>query len=178
MVLSLVMTLGLVRYQRYVARESGSLAITADSIHYLTDVLVNAGIAVGLLAVAVLDWRLVDPLLAIAVAAYLAHAAWQIARPALDMLMDREFDEAARARIQDLVLSHPEVKAMHDLRTRSSGVHSFIQFHLELDGDMTLHRAHAIADEVEQRVAGEFPGAEVLIHQDPAGLAEKRPSFA
>ena len=178
MVLSLMMTLGLVRYQRYVARESGSLAITADSIHYLTDVLVNAGIAVGLLAVAVLDWRLVDPLLAIAVAAYLAHAAWQIARPALDMLMDREFDDAARARIRDLVLSHPEVKAMHDLRTRSSGVHSFIQFHLELDGDMTLHRAHAIADEVEQKVAGEFPGAEVLIHQDPAGLAEERPSFA
>ena len=178
MVLSLVLTIVLVRYQRKVARETGSVAIAADSLHYVTDVMVNAGIVVGLLAVAVLDWRLVDPFIAICVAAYLTYAAWQIARSSLDMLMDREFDDDKRARIREIALLHPEVRAIHDLRTRSSGMHSFIQFHLELDGDIPLTRAHKIADEVEDLIAKEFTGAEILIHQDPAGLEEERPSFA
>ena len=178
MVVSLALTLGLVRYQRYVARETGSLAITADSLHYITDVMINGGVAVGLLAVALFDLRLLDPLIAVAVMSYLVFTAWQIARSALDMLMDREFDDRERARIRDIVLAHREVRAMHDLRTRSSGVHSFIQFHLELDGDLPLSRAHAIADEVEEMLLKEFPDSEVLIHEDPAGLAERRPGFA
>lgn len=178
MVLSLSLTIALVQYQRQVARETGSVAIAADSLHYVTDILVNAGIVVGLLAVAVLDWRLLDPFIAIAVAAYLMYTAWQIARTSLDMLMDRELDDAKRRRIREIALSHPEVRAMHDLRTRTSGMHSFIQFHLELDGDIPLTRAHAIADEVEDLISKEFQDAEILIHQDPAGLEEERPHFA
>lgn len=178
MVLSFVLTIALVRFQRRVAALTGSVAIAADSLHYVTDILVNAGIAVGLLAVAVLDWRLLDPFIAIAVAAYLVHTAWQIARASLDMLMDRELDDDKRKRIRELALSHPEVRAMHDLRTRSSGMHSFIQFHLELDGNISLAQSHHIADEVETIISAEFPGAEILIHQDPEGLDEERPDFA
>ena len=178
MVLSLSLTIALVRFQRRVSALTGSVAIAADSLHYVTDIMVNAGIVVGLLAVAVLDWRLLDPFIAIAVAAYLVHTAWQIARTSLDMLMDRELDDDKRKRIRELALAHPEVLAMHDLRTRSSGMHSFIQFHLELDGDISLTRSHHIADEVEKIIAAEFPGAEILIHQDPEGLDEARPDFA
>jgi ferrous-iron efflux pump FieF len=178
MMLSLVLTIVLVRYQRKVARETGSVAIAADSLHYITDVMVNAGIVVGLLAVALLNWRLLDPFIAISVAAYLVYAAWQIAQSSLDMLMDRELDDDKRHHIREIALLHPEVRAIHDLRTRSSGVNSFIQFHLELDGDIPLTRAHQIADEVEDLIAKEFKGAEILIHQDPVGLKEERPHFA
>ena len=178
MVLSLVLTLGLVRFQRYVIKETGSVAITADSLHYTSDLLVNGGIIIGLLAVTFLGWTLADPIVALAVAFYLVVTAWRIARSALDMLMDRELDDGARGAIREVILSHPEVRAMHDLRTRSAGIHSFIQFHLEMDGDLSLYEAHRISDEVERMVAGRFPEAEILIHEDPAGLDEKRPDFA
>ena len=178
MIFSLVLTVLLVRFQRRVARQTGSVAISADSLHYVTDILINVGIGTGLVAVAVLGWDLLDPLIALAVAAYLAFTAWKIARSSLDMLMDREFSDDMRKRIREVVLSHRDVNSMHDLRTRSSGLHSFIQFHLELDGDIPLSQAHAIADEVEASLKEEFPEAEVLIHQDPAGVQEERPHFA
>lgn len=178
MALSLVLSVGLVAFQRSVVRRTGSVAITADSLHYVTDVLINGGVIIGLGAIALFGWTTLDPLIAVAVAIYLLYTAAKIARGSIDTLMDREFDEADRARIRAIVLSHSEARAMHDLRTRSSGLTSFIQFHLELDGDMALRRAHAIADEVEAMVNAAFPEAEVLIHQDPEGIAEQRPRFA
>jgi ferrous-iron efflux pump FieF len=74
-------------------------------------------------------------------------------------------------------MGHPEVRAVHDLRTRSSGPQDFIQFHLELDGGITLIEAHRISDTVEAAIIAAFPGAEVIIHQDPAGLEEPRPIY-
>ncbi|MEE8245957.1 MAG: cation transporter dimerization domain-containing protein, partial [Alphaproteobacteria bacterium] len=94
-----------------------------------------------------------------------------------DMLMDREFADGERERIREIALSHAEVREMHDLRTRSSGTSSFIQFHLELDGEMTLLRAHEIADEVEAKIRTAFPAADVIIHQDPEGLEQDTPVF-
>jgi ferrous-iron efflux pump FieF len=178
MVLSLVMTLFLVQFQRFVIKETGSIAIAADSFHYSADLLVNGGIIIGLIAVTAFGWTLADPLVALAVALYLIVTAWRIALRAMDMLMDRELDDSDREEIRSIILSHPEVKSMHDLRTRSAGVHSFIQLHLELDGDLSLSEAHRIADEVEKLVSAKFENAEILIHEDPEGLDEDRPDFA
>jgi len=178
MVLSLVMTLVLVQFQRFVIKETGSMAIAADSLHYTADLLVNGGIIIGLIAVTAFGWTLADPLVALAVALYLIITAWRIALLAMDMLMDREFDDSAREEIHSIILSHPEVKSMHDLRTRSAGVHSFIQLHLELDGDLSLSEAHRISDEVEKLVSAKFENAEILIHEDPEGLDEYRSDFA
>ena len=113
-----------------------------------------------------------DPLFAIAIALYILYSAWAIFRGALDQLMDRELPEAERRRIREIALSHADVRQIHDLRTRTSGTRSFIQLHLELDGAMTLYRAHVIADTVEAAINQAFPGAEVIIHQDPAGLED------
>ena len=178
MVLSLVMTLVLVQFQRFVIKETGSMAIAADSLHYTADLLVNGGIIIGLIAVTAFGWTLADPLVALAVALYLIITAWRIALLAMDMLMDREFDDSAREEIHSIILSHPEVRSMHDLRTRSAGVHSFIQLHLELDGDLSLSEAHRISDEVEKLVSAKFENAEILIHEDPEGLDEYRSDFA
>jgi ferrous-iron efflux pump FieF len=94
------------------------------------------------------------------------------------MLMDREMPDEERRRIRDLALAHPDVLDMHDLKTRVAGPYTFIQLHLEMDGNMTLERAHDIADEVEAEIVGVFPGAEVIIHEDPEGVAERRQEFA
>jgi ferrous-iron efflux pump FieF len=89
--------------------------------------------------------------------------------------MDTEFDEADRNRIKDIVKAHKEVISLHDLRTRRAGHNSFIQMHLELPPDMTLAEAHRISDEVEAEITKAFPDAEVLTHQDPAGLEAMTP---
>lgn len=172
MIFAIVVTFCLTRFQRYVVRRTGSLAIQADSLHYVGDMLVNGAVIVALLLVAQFGWTFIDPLFAVGIALYIIYNAWTIARGALDMLMDRELPDEDRRRIEDIVASHPEVLDVHDIRTRTSGPMTFIQLHLEMDGGMSLLRAHEVADAVEGELMAAFPGAEVLIHQDPHGLEE------
>ncbi len=178
MIVSIVATISLVAFQRSVVRRTGSVAIKADSLHYFSDLLVNCAVIAALILWRQFGWTFVDPLFAAVIGLYILYTAWQIAQGAFDLLMDRELPDAARRRIRDIALAHNAVRDLHDLRTRSSGQATFIQFHLELDGHMPLSRAHEVSDEVEDAILVAFPGAEVIIHQDPAGLAEARPRFA
>ncbi len=172
MVASMMLTGVLVGFQRYVVRRTGSLAIAADQLHYKSDFLMNAAVIAALALAFYGGWLLADPLFAFAIALFILYSAWMIFRRALDQLMDRELPEHQRRRIREIALSHPDVRQIHDLRTRTSGTRSFIQLHLELDGAMPLYRAHVIADTVEAEIDQVFPGAEVIIHQDPAGVED------
>ena len=177
MVFSIVATVALVAFQRHVIRRTGSVAIKADSLHYVGDLLVNGSVIVALLLESQLGWPGVDALFGVGIALYIVYTAWQIARAALDMLMDRELPDEDRRRIREIALRQPRVLALHDLRTRAAGPNVFIQLHLEMDGALSLLEAHAAADAVEKDLMEAFPGAEVMIHQDPAGVAEPRPRF-
>jgi ferrous-iron efflux pump FieF len=178
MLFSVALTLALVLFQRLVIRRTGSMAIGADFLHYISDLLTNLSVIAALVLSAQFGWSFADPLFAGVIALFILHSAWQIFHRAYDHLMDREFPDDVRASIRRLVMEHPQVRALHDLRTRSSGTSSFIQMHLELDSGITLAEAHRISDEVEDTLLKFFPGAEVIIHQDPAGLDEKQPRFA
>ncbi|MFO1189095.1 MAG: cation diffusion facilitator family transporter [Alphaproteobacteria bacterium] len=177
MVLSIVITGALVIYQRSVIRRTQSVAVSADALHYLSDVLVNGSVIVAFVLTSTLGVLWIDPLFGAGIGCYVLYNAWLIVRTSLDQLMDRELPDPERDRIKEIVLAHPEVRAMHDLRTRAAGAHSFIQFHIELDGEIDLHRVHAISDEVEDRLRKAFPGAEIIVHQDPYGLLEEHPTF-
>ncbi|HNB26291.1 MAG TPA: cation diffusion facilitator family transporter [Alphaproteobacteria bacterium] len=177
MAISMLVTLVLVLLQRHVVRKTGSMAIKADSAHYGSDFLVNASVIVALILSAKFKLWWIDPAIGLAIALFIAWAAVQIGREALDMLMDREMDDAERTRIKEIVRGHREVLDLHDLRTRIAGRDRFIQFHLELDGGLTLTEAHHISDAVEAEVRAAFPEAEVIIHEDPAGVVERRASF-
>ena len=168
MVMAIVLIVILVAFQRYVVRMTGSFAISADSLHYQADVLVNASVIVSLLLVTRLGWTLADPLFAIAIAGYIVWGAWRIAHGAVDVLMDHELPDEDRQRIRAIAMDHPGVRDLHDLRTRSSGTQAFIQLDLELDGDLKLRDAHAVAVQVMIKLADAFPNAEVFVHQDPA----------
>lgn len=178
MVFSIVLTFLLVRFQRYVLARAHSVAISADSLHYSGDVMMNAAVIVSLLTGEWLGWTFIDPVFAIAIGFYLLWNAVQIARNSMDMLMDHELPEEDRARIKDIARSHPGVRGMHDLRTRLSGQQGFIQLHLALDDDLPLIEAHAIADAVEKAIMEAFPHFDVIIHQDPASLHEDPPVYA
>jgi ferrous-iron efflux pump FieF len=109
-----------------------------------------------------------DPVLALGVAALLLHSAWRVGRDSLDQLMDRELPDETRARIVQIIANHPAVKNVHDLKTRSAGLSTFIQAHIVLDGSQTLREAHAVTEAVEQALLHAWPGAQVIIHQDPS----------
>ncbi len=175
---SMVLTFGLVWFQRMVVRETGSLAVRADSTHYLGDLLMNGAVIAALVVQTMLGWTIVDPLLAVVIAGALIWSAWRISRQSFDLLMDHELPDADRQKIAALARAHPQVRNVHDLRTRSSGHDAFIQFHLELDPAITLAQAHVISDAVEDSIRAAFPAAEVIIHQDPAGVVEERAEFA
>ncbi len=177
MVFSIALTLALVLYQRHVVRQSGSVAISADALHYSGDLLINLAVIASLVLTPMLEMPFLDPLTGAGIAAYLLYGAWKIVGDALDMLMDRELPEEDRARIRAIAKTHDAVASLHDLRTRRSGSDVFIQLHLEMDGDMPLKKAHIIADQVEAEIQKAFAGAEVLIHQDPEGLEEEPPRF-
>ncbi|MGE0121040.1 MAG: cation diffusion facilitator family transporter [Dongiaceae bacterium] len=178
MAISIAATLLLVLYQRAVIRRTGSLAIKADALHYASDLAVNASVVIALILTGMYGWQRADPIFAAGIGLYIMHTAWQIARSAFDMLMDRELPDADRGRIRGIALADPRVRAVHDLRTRAAGLTTFVQMHLEMDGGLTLAEAHAIADAVEANILRAFPGAEIIIHQDPAGLAESRPIYS
>ena len=174
---SILLTAILVLFQRQVVRKTGSLAISADRLHYVGDVLVNGGVILALVLSEMLGWTLIDPIFGAIIAVYILYTAWSIAHSSLDMLMDRELPDEERQRIRGIALAHPEVKALHELRTRASGPWIFIQFHLEMDGGMSLYEAHRVADQVEGEILAAFPGAEVIIHEDPTGIVERRKTF-
>jgi ferrous-iron efflux pump FieF len=167
---SLVLTIALVLFQRYVIARTRSLAISADRLHYATDVATNLGVVLALVLAGLWGWQIADPLIGLAIALVIAWGSFSILRGSFDELMDREFDDAERARIKDIVNRHSAVVSLHDLRTRRAGHRSFIQLHLELPPTMSLLEAHRISDEVEDAIKAAFPDAEVLTHQDPAGV--------
>jgi ferrous-iron efflux pump FieF len=170
--ISMVLTFALIMFQKHVVAKTNSAAIRADSIHYRSDFLINGGVIVVLVATKFFEALWLDPLCGTIIALYILYTAWTIVQEAVGILMDRELPENQREKIIKIATTHKQVQGVHELRTRSAGWRSFIQLHLELDGSMTLNRAHIIADEVEQMVRVEFPNAELIIHEDPAHLPE------
>lgn len=173
-VLAIAATVALLAYQRMVILRTGSVAIGTDHLHYQSDVALNLAV-IAALALEALVPRLAgaDALFGALIALWLIRGAVVSSREAIDQLMDREWPEARRARLIALVKAHPLLADLHDLRTRTSGTHDFIQFHLALDPDMPLKRVHELMDRAEDIIHAEFPHAEILIHPDPRGLDER-----
>lgn len=174
MLFSLVLTLGLIIFQRYVIKHTNSKAIEADSAHYTVDVLSNFSVILSLLMVRYFHWQWFDVLTAVLIAIYLAFNAVHLAYDALNEITDAEVDEAIKQDIINIITSVDGVKGFHDLRTRVSGARMFIEIHLELDGQLSLFKTHTIADMVEEKIMASYPQAQIIIHQDPYGIKENR----
>jgi ferrous-iron efflux pump FieF len=164
-------TAGLLAYQRHVIKKTGSVAIHGDHVHYQGDLLLNGAVIIAIALEAFLNVRGADPVFGIAIAFWLLSGASRSARMALDQLLDREWPREKREAFLAVAARHPEMRGIHDVRTRSSGMHDFVQFHVWFDPAMSLGEVHRVMDEVEEELAREFPGVEVLIHPEPEGQA-------
>jgi len=173
MLFSIVLTAVLVIVQGVAVKRSGSAVIQADRLHYVSDLLTNFSVLVAL-CLTRYGFMQADIIIGLAVAGYLCFGAVRIGYPALQMLMDHELPETLSHAFVEIARSHPAVVGVHDIRTRQSGMTYVVQLHLEMDPATSLERAHTISDEVEEMIATQYPNTDIIIHQDPAGLHERR----
>ncbi|MBB3859788.1 ferrous-iron efflux pump FieF [Novosphingobium hassiacum] len=166
-------TFALLAYQRHVIKRTNSLAISTDNVHYKSDLFLNVAVIAALLLDTYAGIRGADAVFAFGIALWLAWGAWGASQAAIEQLMDQEWPVEKRERFLEVVSQHPELKGLHDLRTRTSGNRDFVQFHVWVDGRMTVTEAHRVMDEIEDKLMAEFPGVEILIHPDPEGLVDE-----
>ena len=172
MVLSVLLTLGLVIWQGQVARRTGSKVVAADRLHYLGDLLPNIGAILSLWASRRFGLESIDAIVALAAAGMLAMGAVRIGKAAFDALMDRRADPVILAGIGEIAAGWPGVRGYHDLKTRTAGSRVFVNIHIELDGEQTLREAHDIGAGLRRAILAAYPQADVIIHKD---VAERRP---
>lgn len=164
--IAIVLTLALVMLQKRALAATNSTVVEADSLHYKSDLLLNAAVLLALV-LSQYGWWWADGLFAVMIAFYIGQQAFGLGYRSIQALLDRELDEETRQRITQIVKEDARVQGLHDLRTRQAGKTIFIQFHLELDGSLSLNEAHSIAATTGMRVRATFKDAEVIIHQDP-----------
>lgn len=170
MLLSIGVTLALVLWQRHVARRTGNRVVAADSLHYIGDLIPNAGAVLALIASALWGVGQIDSIVALGAAALMAAGALRIGKAAWDALMDRRADPEVIAGIAAIAGNFPGVRGFHDLKTRVAGSRIFVNLHIELDGQQTLDEAHAIGAALRRAIVAAYPRADVLIHKDPVGV--------
>ena len=172
-VVAIAVTLALTRYQRSVIRRTRSIAIGTDRIHYQSDLFLNAAVIAALALESYAGLAGADAVFGIAIALWLLFGAWRASLAAIDQLMDKEWPEEKRERFVEVASGHPELIGLHDLRTRTSGTRDFVQFHIWMDPQMTVARAHDVVEKLERELEEEFPGTEILIHVDPEGQVDQ-----
>ena len=165
-VFSLLLTAALLTLQHRVIKQTGSNAVRADSLHYRSDMLLNGSILIALV-LAGMGFHQLDAWFGLGIAAYILWSAVQIARESFSVLMDEELPTDVSQHMLELACGVPGVLGAHDLRTRISGNHWFVQLHLELPGELTLSVAHGISDQAADAIHAAYPRAEVLVHADP-----------
>lgn len=169
-----LITGALVMFQKWVVRKTGSQAIGADSLHYQSDLLMNLAIMLAL-GLTWYGFGIADAIFAIGIGIFILISAFKIAQDAVQSLLDHQLSLEDQEKIFMLASTVAGVRGVHDLRTRQAGMTRFIQLHLELDDHLVLIDAHRIADQVEDRLEVAFPGADILIHQDPVSIVGKNP---
>jgi ferrous-iron efflux pump FieF len=172
-IVAMVLTFALITYQKHVVRRTGSVAIGTDRLHYSSDLMLNGSVIVALVLDQFAGLSGADAVFGVLIALWLLWGAWTASSHALDQLMDREWPDELRERFLAATKEYSELAGLHDLRTRTSGTHHFVQFHVWVPADWTVKEAHDRLDRVEEELQHRFPGTEILIHVDPEGQTDR-----
>ena len=167
--IAMAATIALLGWQRHVIRKTQSLAISTDHVHYQSDLLLNLAVIAALSLDQYAGIAGSDPFFGFAIAMWLGWGAWKASQATITQLMDREWPDEKRNQFIEVMARHPELRGVHDLRTRTSGNRDFVQFHVWVDPEMPVREAHRVMDEIELKLLAEFPDVEILIHPDPEG---------
>ena len=171
MVIAIVVSVALVIRLRRVGRQTDSPALSSDSLHYATDIYINLGVLGALLVSLLTGWNRADPIVSIAIAIYILWSAAHVGYESINVLMDRRLPDDVDERVAMVVSQYRAegVLGFHDLRTRRSGSHKFVDLHLEVQRDKKFEEAHDLTVKVLRAIEAELPRTRVQIHMDPAG---------
>ena len=171
MAVAVVVSIALVMRLRRVAKQTDSPALSSDALHYATDIYINLGVLVALLVTILTGWLWADPVVSIAIAIYILWSAARVGYDSINVLMDRRLPEDVDERVAVVVSRYRDqgVVGFHDLRTRRSGSHKFVDLHLEVQRDKTFEEAHDLTVKVLRAIEAELSRTRVQIHTDPAG---------
>lgn len=172
-IVAMGLTILLIAYQRHIVRRTGSLAISTDRLHYSSDLLLNGSVILALALDQFAGLAGADALFGLLIALWLGWGALRASAQSINQLMDREWPEQDRQDFLAACQDYPELAGLHDFRTRTSGNHQFVQFHVWVPGDWTVQQAHDRIDRVELELQKRFPGTEILIHLDPEGHTDR-----
>ena len=157
-------------------RAERSPALVADGRHIMTDVVTSVGVVAGLIAAVLTGWTILDPALAVIVALNILWQGWHVIGASMQGLMDRAVDKDEHIRIRDIISSNSKgALEVHDLKTRIAGRATFIEFHLIVDGDMSVRESHVICDRIEEALRAEIPSVRITIHVEPDDEAKLPP---
>lgn len=177
MLISLISTFFLVRYQTKVMKQTDSISLESEKSHYMSDLLTNFAALIGIVSIANFNFTKVDPIIAALISIYLIYTTFAIFKKSVAVLIDREIDDDLKSEIFEIVQSHNKVLGFHDVRTRQSGSSKgkfFIQMHIEVSEHVSLNESHNIADQVEDSILEKFPDSVILLHVDPQNVIEKK----
>ncbi len=151
-----------------VARETESLALEADAYHLMTDVWTSAGVFVALGVILVTGWQVVDPLVAMVVAALIFRAAFDITKRSCDGLLDRSLPEHEVQSLEAIVKRHEaHFVEYHKLRTRKTGADRQVDLHVTFPRDMTVVDSHRLVERMEREIRDALPRCTVVVHVEP-----------
>jgi cation diffusion facilitator family transporter len=149
-------------------RAERSPALVADGRHIMTDVVTSVGVLAGLIAAVLTGWNILDPALAVIVALNILWQGWHVIGSSVQGLMDRAVDRQEHIHIRDIISANSKgALEVHDLKTRIAGRATFIEFHLIVDGDMTVRESHVICDRIEEALKVQIPSVRITIHVEP-----------
>jgi cation diffusion facilitator family transporter len=149
-------------------RRLRSITLRADAHHLLTDVWTSIGVVIGLLLVKLTGWQILDPLMALAVAANIAWVSIQLLRETVNGLMDSAIPLKEQSVIQE-ILSYYQNRgiAFHALRSRVAGARNFVSFHVLVPGEWTVQQGHDLCDEIERKIMHSITHTHVTTHLEP-----------
>lgn len=170
MVVSMGFTFFLVLKLKAVLRETESIIVGTEMLHFTIDFLTNGGVIIALLLVRVTGSSVWDLAVAFVIACYILRQSMGILKKSVDELLDRALPAEEQKEIERIILNHdPRIIGFHNLRTRRIGPQRFIDFHFEIKGEEDFSRAHELTEALIKRIRERFPGADVTVHFDPEG---------
>jgi len=173
MLISVVANITVSRLLYRVAKKTDSLALEADAKHLSTDVYTSLGVLVGLVAIRLTGWVILDPIFAIGVALFICKAAWDITRKSFGGLVDEKLPPQEEAEINACLKEHTSnIVSFHNLRTRKAGAQRYVDLHVVMRNDAGLEEAHQMCDHLEADIRARLPRTNIIIHCEPCQAKE------
>lgn len=158
-----------------VGKKTDSPALLGDAWHLMTDVWSSASVMVALLLIVLgehffpqMEWQYLDPIAGLIVAFIILHTSFKLIRESLNAILDERLPQDEERLIREHIMEMaPTVRSWHKMKSRKSGTHRFVEFHLKVDGQTTVKQAHLLSHRLGDAIEEHYKGTTVNIHFEP-----------